>query len=118
LPPALGNIQAGALRPIAMTGPKRFTLLPDVPTAAESGLPGFDSVMHYGLLAPAGTPRPIIERLNNELRALVETDEVKTRIVSEGGDAMTSTPEEYAADIDHEKRKWSALIRKLNLKME
>jgi tripartite-type tricarboxylate transporter receptor subunit TctC len=58
LPPALGNIQAGTLRPIAVAGPKRFSLLPDVPTAAESGLPGFDSVLHYGLLAPAGTPRP------------------------------------------------------------
>ena len=89
LPPAFGNIQAGMLRPIAVTGPKRFSLLPDVPTAAESGLPGFDSVLHYGLLAPAGTPRPIIDRLNKELRALVETDEVKTRVVSEGGDAMT-----------------------------
>ena len=79
-----------------MTGTQRFSLLPDVPTAAESGLPGFDSVLHYGLLAPAGTPRPIVDRLNKELRTLVETDAVKQRIQAEGGDAMTSTPEEYA----------------------
>jgi tripartite-type tricarboxylate transporter receptor subunit TctC len=116
LPPAIGNIKAGKLRAIAVTGTKRFSLLPDVPTAAESGLPGFDSVLHYGLIAPAGTPRPIVDRLNKELRALVETDAVKERIQAEGGDAMTSSPEEYADDIDKEETKWSTLIKKLNLK--
>jgi tripartite-type tricarboxylate transporter receptor subunit TctC len=118
LPPAIGNIQTGGLRAIAVTGTKRFSLLPDVPTASESGLPGFDSVLHYGLLAPAGTPRPIVDLLNKELRALVETEQVKARIVTEGGDSMTSTPDEYAKDIDQEERKWGALIRKLNLKVE
>lgn len=118
LPPAIGNIQAGTLRAIAVTGTRRFSLLPDVPTAAESGLPGFDSVLHYGLVAPAGTPPVIIERLNSELRALVETEQVRQRIQAEGGDAMTSTPEEYAKDIDVEETKWSTLIRKLNLKVE
>jgi tripartite-type tricarboxylate transporter receptor subunit TctC len=118
LPPALGNIQAGTLRPLAVTGTRRFSLLPDVPTAAESGLPGFDSVLHYGLIAPAGTPKPIIERLNKELRALVNTDEVKKRINADGGDPLTSSPEEYAADIDREETKWAALIKKLNLKVE
>ena len=93
LPPALGNLQAGTLRAIAVLSPTRFSALPDVPTAAESGLPGFESVLHYGLLAPAGTPRPIIERLNAALRALVETNEVKQRILAEGGDPLTSTPE-------------------------
>src|SRR3954454_2504892 len=84
LPPAMGNIQSGGLRAIAVTGTKRFSLLPDVPTAAESGLPGFDSVLHYGLLAPAGTPSAIVERLNSELRALVDTDAVKQKIQAEG----------------------------------
>ena len=92
LPPALGNLQAGTLRAIAVLSPVRFSLLPDVPTSAEFGLPGFESVLHYGLLAPAGTPRPIIERLNKELRALVNTDQVKQRIQTEGGDPLTSTP--------------------------
>jgi tripartite-type tricarboxylate transporter receptor subunit TctC len=118
LPPALGNIQSGTLRAVAVLSPTRFSLLPDVPTAAESGMPGFVSVLHYGLLAPAGTPRPIIEKLNAELRKLVDTDEVKNRIHLEGGDPLTSTPEEYAADIDAEETKWSSLIRKLNLKVE
>jgi tripartite-type tricarboxylate transporter receptor subunit TctC len=118
LPPAIGNIQSGSLRAIAVTGTHRFSLLPDVPTASESGLPGFDAVLHYGLVAPAGTPRPIIERLNKELRALAESDLVKQRVQAEGGDALTSTPEEYAKDIDQEETKWSTLIRKLNLKVE
>lgn len=118
LPPALGNLQAGTLRAIAVLSPTRFSLLPDVPTANESGLPGFESVLHYGLLAPAGTPGPIVARLNAALRALVETKEVKQRILAEGGDPLTSTPEDYAADIDREATKWGALVRKLNLKVE
>jgi tripartite-type tricarboxylate transporter receptor subunit TctC len=118
LPPALGNIQSGTLRVIAVLSPARFSLLPDVPTAAETGMPGFVSVLHYGLLAPAGTPAPIIARLNKELRTLVEAEEVRKRIHLEGGDPLTSSPEEYAADIDAEETKWSSLIRKLNLKVE
>jgi tripartite-type tricarboxylate transporter receptor subunit TctC len=118
LPPALGNLQAGTLRAIAMISPTRFSLLPDVPTANESGLPGFESVLHYGLLAPTGTPRPIVDCLNKELRALVDTDAVKQRILTEGGDPLTSTPDEYAKDIDSEERKWGTLIKKLNLKVD
>ena len=118
LPPALGNIQAGRLRALAVTSSARFSLLPNVPTVAESGLPGFEAVLHYGLLAPAGTPRPIIERLNKEVRAAVGLEDVKKRIHSEGGDPLTSTPDEYAADLDREETKWSALIRKLGLKVE
>jgi tripartite-type tricarboxylate transporter receptor subunit TctC len=118
LPPALGNLQAGTLRAIAVLSPTRFSLLPDVPTANESGMPGFESVLHYGVLAPAGTPRPIVDRLNAALRALVETAEVRQRILAEGGDPLTSTPEEYAKDIDIEETKWGTLVRKLNLKVE
>jgi tripartite-type tricarboxylate transporter receptor subunit TctC len=116
LPPAIGNIQAGSLRAITVTGTKRLSLLPDVPTADESGLPGFDSVLHYGLVAPAGTPGAIVDRLNKELGAILKTDAIKLHIQNEGGDIITSSPEEYVKDIDLEETKWSALIRKLNLK--
>ena len=118
IPPALGNIQSGALRAIAVASPTRTGMLPDVPTFAESGMPGFESVLHYGVLAPAGTPRGIVEKLNRELRKLADNDEVKKRIQFEGGDPLTSSPDEYAADIDREEAKWGALIRKLNLKVE
>ena len=118
LPPALGNIQAGKLRAIAVTSKKRFSLLPDVPTFDESGLPGFEAVLHYGLLAPAGTPKEIVDKLSAELRKLVDTDDVKKRIHFEGGEPLTSTPAEYAADIDKEESKWGGLVRKLGLKVE
>jgi tripartite-type tricarboxylate transporter receptor subunit TctC len=118
LPPAMGNIQGGKLRAIAVTGPSRFSLLPDVPTASESGLPGFDSVLLYGLIGPPGMPRDIVDRLNKELLAMAATDLVKQRVQAEGGDVVTSTPEGYAQSIDKEEAKWSALIRKLNLRVD
>jgi tripartite-type tricarboxylate transporter receptor subunit TctC len=116
--PAMGNLQAGTLRAVAVLGPQRSSLLPDVPTAAESGLPGFEAMLHYGLLAPAGTPKPIVARLNAELRKAVASDDVKQRIHADGGDVLVSTPEEYSADIDQEETKWSALIRKLGLRVD
>ncbi|HEY2754572.1 MAG TPA: tripartite tricarboxylate transporter substrate binding protein [Pseudolabrys sp.] len=118
LPPALGNIAAGKLRAIAVTSKKRFSLLPDVPTFAESGLPGFDAELHYGLLAPAGTPPAIIDKLSAALRSLVDTEEVQKRIHMEGGDPLASTPAEYADDIDREEKKWASLVHKLGLKVE
>jgi tripartite-type tricarboxylate transporter receptor subunit TctC len=118
LPPALGNLASGNLRAIAVGSLKRFSLLPDVPTFDESGMPGFEAVLHYGLLAPAGTPRPIVERLNAELQKLASLEEVRERIRAEGGDPRTSTADEYAKDIDAELNKWGTLVRKLNLKVD
>ena len=118
LPPAIGNIQAGKIRAIAICAPERIAALPNVPTAAEDGLPGLDVVVYYGLSAPAGTPRPIIDRLNRELRAIVSSDDVKKRLISDGGASLASTPEEYAANIAREEGKWAALVKKLGLKIE
>jgi len=112
---AQGNIQAGKIRPIAVAAPKRAAALPDVPTAAEAGLPGFEAVIYYGISAPAGTPRAIIERLNRELRAIVTSEEISQRLIADGGDPAPSTPEEYAANIDREEGKWAALLKKLGL---
>jgi tripartite-type tricarboxylate transporter receptor subunit TctC len=116
--PALGNIQAGHLRALAVAGRARSGLLPDVPTVGESGLPGFEAAVRYGLLAPAGTPRPIIERINAELRAIVSADETRTRIAAQGGEPLITTPEEYAADIEREQAKWGRLIKQLGLRVE
>jgi tripartite-type tricarboxylate transporter receptor subunit TctC len=116
--PALGNVQAGHLRAIAVAGRTRSSLLPDVPTVAESGLPGFEAAVRYGLLAPAGTPRPIIERINAELRAMVSSDETRARIAAQGGEPLSSTPEEYAADIAREQAEWSILIKQLGLRVD
>jgi len=118
LAPAMSSLKSGSLKALAVLATKRSSLLPEVPTSAEAGLPGFEAGLNYGLLAPAGMPRPIIERLNRALRALVDTPEVRARIAADGGDPMPSTPEEYAADIERENMKWGALIRKLNLKVD
>jgi len=118
LAPALGNIQAGGLRAIAVAGQGRSSLLPEVPTVSESGLPGFEAAVRYGMLAPAATPRPIVERLNKELRAIMTSDETRKRIAAQGSDPLVSSPEEYAADIARETAKWGPLIRRLNLKVE
>jgi tripartite-type tricarboxylate transporter receptor subunit TctC len=118
IPAALGNVKAGTLRALAISSAKRSSVLPDLPTLAESGLPDFEVALRYGLAAPAGTPRPIIERLNSELNAALANVDVQKRLANEGADALPMTPEAYAADIDREEKKWGALVRKLNLKLE
>ena len=118
VPPAIGNIQAGKIKAIAVAAPARLAALPDVPTAAEAGVPGLDVVLYYGLLAPAGTPRPIVERLNKELRAIVTSDDFKKRMIADGGGPVASTSEEYAANIAREEGKWTGLVKRLGLKVE
>jgi tripartite-type tricarboxylate transporter receptor subunit TctC len=111
IPVSRAALDAGYIRALAVTSSKRSTLLPDLPTLAESGLPGFDATLNYGLLAPAGTPRPIVERLNKKLRAALANDEVRKRIINEGAEPEPTTPEQHAALIDREETKWSAVIR-------
>src|ERR1035437_10325557 len=118
LPPAIGNIKAGKLRAIAVAAPQRLAAIPDVPTTAESGMPGLDIVQYYGLVAPAGTPPAIIARLNKELRKIVSSEDIKARIIADGGGPVASTPEEYAANIQREEGRWEALLKKLGLKVE
>jgi tripartite-type tricarboxylate transporter receptor subunit TctC len=118
LAPAMSLLKAGSLKALAVLAAKRSSHLPDVPTSAEAGLPGFESGLNYGLLAPAGTPRPIVEKLNRALRAGIDTPDVRSRIAADGGDPMPSSPEEYVKDIEREDARWGALIRKLNLKVE
>jgi tripartite-type tricarboxylate transporter receptor subunit TctC len=117
-PAAIGNVQGGKLRALAVTSPKRSALLPDLPSVQETGVKDFDVALRYGLVAPAGTPRPIIERLNKELNAALALSDVQKRLVTEGAEALPGTPEAYAVDIDREEKKWNALVRRLNLKVE
>jgi tripartite-type tricarboxylate transporter receptor subunit TctC len=112
LPPAVGLVKEGKLRALGVTGLKRSPSFPDVPTVAEQGLPGFEAVLHYGIVAPAGTPRPIIDKLNAALRAALADPKVHGQIATEGAEPLPTSPEEYAADIDREETKWSALVKK------
>jgi tripartite-type tricarboxylate transporter receptor subunit TctC len=118
IPASIGQIEAGRLRPLAVAAAARSATLPDVPTAAESGLPGFEAGFYYGLSAPAGTPRPIIERLNKELRLAITSENMQKRLVAEGADPTPSTPEEYAVNLEREEARWAALIKKIGLKFE
>jgi tripartite-type tricarboxylate transporter receptor subunit TctC len=116
--PVVGQIQAGTLNALAVASPKRSSLIPNVPTIAESGVPGFSAVISYGLAAPAGTPRPIVDRLNKELQLALSDEALRKRIDSEGGQLVTGTPDDYAAMIDAEEKKWGQLVKSLNLKMD
>jgi tripartite-type tricarboxylate transporter receptor subunit TctC len=118
IPAVHESAKSGLLRMLAVTSAKRSTLLPDMPTVAESGVPGFDAVLRYGLVAPTGTPRPIIERLNAALRVTLESAEVRNRLAIEGAEPLPSTPEEYAVDIDHEETQWSKVIKASGAKAE
>jgi tripartite-type tricarboxylate transporter receptor subunit TctC len=112
LPPAVGLVKEGKLRALGVTGLKRSASFPDVPTVAEQGLPGFEAVLHYGIVAPAGTPRPIIDKLNAALRAALGDPKVHGHIATEGAEPLPTSPDEYAADIDREETKWSKLVKK------
>ncbi len=118
LPSAVGLVKDGKLRALGVTGLKRSPIFPEVPTVAEQGLPGFEAVLHYGIVAPAGTPRPIVDKLNAALRAALNSADVHRRIATEGAEPLPTTPDEYAADIDREETKWSALVKKSGAKAE
>src|SRR5271154_5179934 len=111
IPASRAALDGGYVRALAVTSARHSTLMPELPTLAESGLSGFDATLSYGLLAPAGTPQPIVARLNKELRAALADADVKKRIINEGGEPSPTSPEEHAAVIEREETKWSAVIR-------
>jgi tripartite-type tricarboxylate transporter receptor subunit TctC len=117
-PAVIGEVRGGLLRAVAVTGAARSSILPDLPTFAEAGVPGYVAVIHYGMVAPAGTERAVVERLNAQLRAALASEDVRARIADEGGDSLAGTPEQQAADIDAEESKWGALVRRLGLRTE
>jgi len=112
---ALPAIQAKKVHPLAVTSSKRLALLPDVPTVAESGLPGFESYNWQGIIAPAGTPEPIIEKLNTAFNHILQKPEVKKAFDATGGQAVGGTPEEFASFIQSETEKWAKLIKSANI---
>src|SRR3981189_4005661 len=118
IPASHANVSAGVFRPLAGTSTTRSGLLPDVPTIAESGLPGFDASLYYGLVAPAGTPRPVIDKLNKTLQAALASDEVKKQLGLDGTEITPGTPEDYAAFIDKDEKKWAQLVKASGVEQE
>ena len=118
IPASHANVSAGLLRALAVTSAARSSLLPDVPTIAESGLPGFDASLYYGLVAPAGTPRPVIDKLNRTLQQALASAEVRKQLGLDGTEITPGTPEDYAAFIDQDEKKWSQLVRESGVEQE
>ncbi len=116
--PALPLIQGKRLRALGIASLKRSSLLPEVPTIAESGLPGFEAEQLYGVLAPAGTPREIVARLNGEIAKVMQTDDVKSRGLADGSEVTLSTPEAFEKTIVAEIGKWAKVIRQAGIKPE
>ena len=105
------NIAAGKVTALAVTGPKRSPLLPDVPTAQEAGLKDFDVTIWFGVLAPAGTPSTVIDRLNREIVAVMSSDEMKRRMLQDGAESRPSTPAEFASLIKRDTAKWGPVVK-------
>jgi tripartite-type tricarboxylate transporter receptor subunit TctC len=116
--PLQAQIQAGRLRALAVTTASRFPLLPDLPTIAESGFPGFEALAWNGVLVAAGTPRPIVTRLNAELNAILKDAAVKSTLNAQGFELIGGTPEDFAHLIRSESDKWAPVIKKTGARID
>jgi len=114
-PGAVSHIKAGKLRALAQTGLKRSSALPEVPTVAESGVPGYESLSWSGIAVPAGTPRAVIDRLNRDLNSILAMADMRQKLAEQGADAIGGAPEVFAGHIRAEREKWSRVIKTANI---
>jgi tripartite-type tricarboxylate transporter receptor subunit TctC len=115
---AIGYVASGRLRALGVTSAQRAAVLPDLPTVAESGIPGYEFTTWHGILAPKGTPRPIVVRLNEQIKKVLTTPEQTKLFADRGLNVIASTPEEFGAHIDSELRKWSSVVKERGLKVD
>jgi len=118
LPSALQHIRAGKLTAFAVTSPKRLPQLPDVPTASEAGLAGYDSTGWFGVVAPAGTPTPVIQRLNAEITAALRDETILSALRAQGVEPAPTTADAFEAYIQSETAKWARVIKAANIKLD
>jgi tripartite-type tricarboxylate transporter receptor subunit TctC len=117
-PTAMAYLKAGRLRALGVTTTSRIEALPDVPTIAEAGVPGYESVQWFGMLVPAGTPRPIIERLHQEITRSLRAPDMKERLTSLGLSPVGSTPEAFGTYMKSETEKWAKVIKTMGIRLE
>ena len=118
MPPTVPLIKAGKLRAIAVTTKSRSALMPELPTITEAGLPGFETVAWFGVLAPAGTPPEVVNRLSAEIAKIAKSPEIREKLVAMGAEPVGSTPEEFKAVIDRDIAKWKPLAQKVGIKID
>jgi tripartite-type tricarboxylate transporter receptor subunit TctC len=118
LPAALQQIRAGKLVAYAVTSPQRLPQLPDVPTASEAGLTGYESIGWFGVVAPAGTPAAVVQRLNAEITGALNDEAIRTNMRNLGVEPMPTTPEAFEAYIRSETTKWAKVIHQANIKLD
>ena len=118
VPSAISNIRGGRLRALAVTTNRRLSTLPDVPTFAEAGVPGYESIGWFGMVAPAGTPAAIIDRLHAETVAALQDPVIRERVIAAGTEPLTSTPQEFAAFIRSERQKWAEVVKAANVRID
>ncbi|MBO9677368.1 MAG: tripartite tricarboxylate transporter substrate binding protein [Acidovorax sp.] len=111
MPSAIQHVRSGKLRPLAVTTAKRSPELPDVPTIAEAGVPGYEATSWFGLFAPAGTPTPVVAQLNKAIVKVLNLPDVKKKIAEQGGEVVAETPEQFAAFIQRESVKWGKVVK-------
>jgi tripartite-type tricarboxylate transporter receptor subunit TctC len=116
--PVQPYLKSGRLRVIATASPKRLKIMPDLPTIAESGVPGFEALTWYGYLAPAKTPRAIIDKLHKQIAAIVNTPDVRQNFISQGNEPLANTPDEFAKVMKSDADKWGAIGKKLGVKLD
>jgi tripartite-type tricarboxylate transporter receptor subunit TctC len=116
--PLQAQVQAGKLRALAVTTARRFPLLPDLPTIAESGYPGFEALAWNGVMVPAGTPKPVIARLNAEINAILGQPDVVAKLRASGFDLIGGTPEDLGSLIERETQTWAPVIRRLGIRVD
>jgi len=117
-PTVIGYLKTGRLRALGVTTAKRTQALPDVPSISEAGLPGYESTQWFGILAPAATPRPIIDRLNQEIVRIMQAPAMKQRLTNDGMEVVAGTPEQFGAHIKAETEKWAKVVKAIGLKQE
>jgi tripartite-type tricarboxylate transporter receptor subunit TctC len=115
---ASNHVKAGKLRALAVTGDKRVSALPDVPTLAETVAPGFDSISWIGVLAPAGTPKDIVDKISADIRDAVAADDVRTKLVELGAVPRTTTPAQFAQLIDTDRKRYAQIIKSKSITVE
>jgi tripartite-type tricarboxylate transporter receptor subunit TctC len=115
---SLGYLQAGTIRTLGIAGLTRTPVLPDEPTISESGLPGFDTTVWFGLFAPSGTPKAAVELLNRKMNAVLAAPQVKQALEKLGVEAAGGSPDVLAAKVRTEIQKWATIVREKNIRLE